>query len=91
MPINDSSPETLQSAPPPQAANEELPPQRLEIHIPWTTFIKVFVALLTAYAVYQPDAVFILAYALNPLPCIRNLMLAYRESRNRPAATESSQ
>lgn len=53
MPINDSSPETLQSAPPPQAANEELPPQRLEIHIPWTTFIKVFVALLTAYAVYM--------------------------------------
>ncbi len=55
----------------------------------WMSLIGAL--LLTAYAVYQPDAVFILAYALNPLPCIRNLMLAYRESRNRPAATESSQ
>jgi lipid-A-disaccharide synthase-like uncharacterized protein len=36
--------------------------------------------LLTAYAIYQPDAVFILAYALNPVPCIRNLMLAYRKT-----------
>jgi lipid-A-disaccharide synthase-like uncharacterized protein len=35
--------------------------------------------LLTAYAAYKPDAVFVFAYALNPIPAIRNLMLLYRK------------
>lgn len=33
-------------------AIEAAPPQRLEIHIPWLTFIKVFAALLLGYAIY---------------------------------------
>jgi len=37
------------AAPP---ANADAPPQRVEVHIPWVTFIKVFAALLTAYAIY---------------------------------------
>jgi lipid-A-disaccharide synthase-like uncharacterized protein len=37
--------------------------------------------LLTAYAAYKPDAVFVLAYALNPIPAIRNLMLQYRKKK----------
>jgi len=37
--------------------------------------------LLTAYAAYKPDAVFVLAYALNPIPAIRNLMLIYRKPK----------
>ena len=35
-----------------QPANADAPPQRVELHIPWITFIKVFAALLTAYAIY---------------------------------------
>ncbi len=34
--------------------------------------------LLTAYAAYKPDVVFILAYALAPIPVVRNLMLIRR-------------
>ncbi|MDZ4401765.1 AI-2E family transporter [Prosthecobacter sp.] len=43
------------NAPPPpssQAADEEIPPQQVELHIPWITFVKVAAALLAAYAVY---------------------------------------
>lgn len=36
----------------PAAPDEDTPPQRLELHIPWSTFIKVFIALVAAYAVY---------------------------------------
>ncbi|MCA8917092.1 MAG: lipid-A-disaccharide synthase N-terminal domain-containing protein [Planctomycetes bacterium] len=43
--------------------------------------------LLTAYAAYKPDAVFVLAYALNPIPAFRNLMLLYRK----PKQAESGQ
>lgn len=35
--------------------------------------------LLTAYAAYKPDVIFVLAYAISPLPIIRNLMLIYRK------------
>jgi lipid-A-disaccharide synthase-like uncharacterized protein len=35
--------------------------------------------LLTAYAAYKPDVVFILAYALTPVPIIRNLVLIRRK------------
>jgi lipid-A-disaccharide synthase-like uncharacterized protein len=41
--------------------------------------------MLTAYAAYKPDVVFILAYALTPIPIIRNLMLIHRK-RLEPAA-----
>ncbi|MEQ1751201.1 MAG: AI-2E family transporter [Prosthecobacter sp.] len=44
--------EANQHPPAIQATPEELPPQRVEIHIPWTTFIKVFAALLMAYAMH---------------------------------------
>lgn len=36
-----------------QAAVEDAPPQRLELHIPWVTFIKMFAAVLAAYALYM--------------------------------------
>ncbi len=36
-------------------------------------------ALLTAYAAYKPDVVFVLAYALAPVPIVRNLMLIHRK------------
>ena len=36
-----------------QAAVEDAPPQRLELHIPWVTFIMVFAAALAAYAIYM--------------------------------------
>lgn len=36
----------------PQAAATELLPQRVELHIPWSTFTKVFAAALGAYAIY---------------------------------------
>jgi lipid-A-disaccharide synthase-like uncharacterized protein len=42
--------------------------------------------LLTAYAAYKPDAVFVLAYALNPIPAARNLMLQYRKRREEAPA-----
>ncbi|MCB9893505.1 MAG: lipid-A-disaccharide synthase N-terminal domain-containing protein [Planctomycetes bacterium] len=38
-------------------------------------------ALLTAYAAYKPDVVFVFAYVLNPIPAIRNLMLLYRKPK----------
>ncbi|HBJ86186.1 MAG TPA: hypothetical protein DDZ88_20440 [Verrucomicrobiales bacterium] len=54
MPTSDSTPATatpadLTAAP---DADEEMPPQRVELHIPWLTFIKVAAVLLGAYAVY---------------------------------------
>lgn len=39
----------------------------------WMTILGT--VLLTAYAAYKPDPVFVLAYALSPVPAIRNLML----------------
>lgn len=41
--------------------------------------------LLTAYAAYKPDVIFVLAYAISPLPIIRNLMLIYRKPALTPA------
>jgi lipid-A-disaccharide synthase-like uncharacterized protein len=38
-------------------------------------------ALLLVYAVWREDVVFILAYALNPIPYARNLVLIRRERR----------
>ena len=43
----------MQEPPTPQTAAEDAPPQRLEIHIPLVTFIRVFAALLGAYAIYM--------------------------------------
>jgi len=37
--------------------------------------------LLTAYAVFKVDWVFMLAFALNPIPAVRNLMLQYRKPK----------
>ena len=42
----------LQEAPVMQAGAEADPTQRVELHIPWVTFIKVFAAALTAYAIF---------------------------------------
>ena len=50
MPTNDSTPAV--TPPATQATSPDTPPQRLEIHIPWVTFFKVFAAALVAYAVY---------------------------------------
>lgn len=54
MPTSDSNPATATTPDLPAvlAADEELPPQRLELHIPWITFVKVAAVLLVAYAVY---------------------------------------
>lgn len=51
MPTGDLDPVTTRT-PVIQASNEDAPPQRLEIHIPWVTFIKLFAAALSAYAAY---------------------------------------
>jgi predicted PurR-regulated permease PerM len=54
MPTSDSNPatSTTPSLPATLAVDEEPPPQRVELHIPWLTFIKVAAVLLAAYAVY---------------------------------------
>ncbi|RME75060.1 MAG: hypothetical protein D6776_03965 [Planctomycetota bacterium] len=44
--------------------------------------------LLLAYALWRRDIVFILAYALNPVPYARNLMLIYRRRRLDAAAPD---
>ena len=46
--------------------------------------------LLTAYAAYKPDVVFVLAYVLNPIPAIRNLMLIYRKPKTATETAEST-
>ena len=51
MPTGDFDPVTPKT-PAPQFAEDDVPPQRLEIHIPWVTFIKVFAAALFSYAAY---------------------------------------
>jgi predicted PurR-regulated permease PerM len=43
---------TNQSPPIIESVVPELPPQRVELHVSWSTFIKVFAAALVAYAVY---------------------------------------
>src|SRR6478735_8988901 len=43
-----TTPETTVSS----EANAHAPTRRMEIHIPWVTFIRVFAALLAAYATY---------------------------------------
>ncbi len=54
MPTSDSTPatSTTPGLPATLAVDEEPPPQRVELHIPWLTFIKVAAVLLAAYAVY---------------------------------------
>ncbi|GIW73355.1 MAG: hypothetical protein KatS3mg102_2897 [Planctomycetota bacterium] len=49
--------------------------------------------LLLTYALWRGDVVFIAAYALNPIPAVRNLVLIRREGRagagaGKPGATE---
>ncbi len=40
-------------APPiPPSPPEDLPPQRVDLHLPWATIIRVFAAALVAYAIY---------------------------------------
>lgn len=50
--IESHSPELTEQTSVNQPANVVTPPQRLELHIPLVTFIKVFAALLSAYAIY---------------------------------------
>lgn len=45
-----------------QAEIEEVPPQRLELHIPWITFVKVAAVLLAAYAVYVMWSLLLLVF-----------------------------
>lgn len=54
MPASDSNQvmAATQASQTTQAGGEEPAPQRLEIHIPLVTFIRVFAALLSAYALY---------------------------------------
>ena len=54
MSTSDSNQVTAAKQDPPTARTsvEVAPPQRLEIHIPLITFLKVFAALLAGYAIY---------------------------------------
>jgi predicted PurR-regulated permease PerM len=54
MPLDEATPAILALPEPPalQPAPEELPPPRVDLHIPWITFIKVFATGITAYAIY---------------------------------------
>ncbi len=54
MPAEDAKPATTAPPEPPatQPASRDAAPQRVDLHIPWVTFIKVFAAALTAYAIY---------------------------------------
>lgn len=45
--------------------------------------------LLTAYAIFKVDWVFMLAFALNPIPAVRNLMLIYRKPKPESSGTGS--
>ncbi len=51
LPTSDSNP--AQTPPASQAVAEEASPQRLELHIPWVTYIKAFAVLMAAYAAYM--------------------------------------
>lgn len=55
MPTNDLIPTTAVTKSPPtdDTANEETTTRRMEVHIPFVTFIKVFAALLIATAIYM--------------------------------------
>jgi predicted PurR-regulated permease PerM len=55
MPSNDFNQVTAATQEPQgtQTTAEETPSQRLEIHIPLSTFLKVFAALLSGYAIYK--------------------------------------
>lgn len=57
-------------------ASERLGTSTLPPTFWWMSIIGA--VMLTAYAVFKVDWVFILAYALNPIPAIRNLMLIRR-------------
>ncbi|MDB6003438.1 MAG: hypothetical protein JWR15_425 [Prosthecobacter sp.] len=54
MPPDDANPAPVALPEPPvsQPASEDLPSPRVDLHIPWVTFIKVFAAGLCGYAIY---------------------------------------
>ena len=54
MPDANANPATATppETPAPLPAAGAAPPQRVDVHIPWVTFIKVFAAALSAYATY---------------------------------------
>ena len=54
MPAEDTrlAIEALPESPSTQFASGDAPPQKVELHIPWITFVKVFAVGLTAYAIY---------------------------------------
>lgn len=59
-------------------------PQRLEIHIPLCTFLKVFAALLTAYAVYMLWPLLLLVFLALFLAVTLNAFVDWLEARGMP-------
>ena len=59
-------------------------PQRLEIHIPLRTFLKVFAALLTAYAVYMLWPLLLSVFLALFLAVTLNAFVNWLEARGMP-------
>ena len=75
---------TAVSAPEVLPPRQDVPPQRLEIHGPWQTFLKVFVALLIAYAVYTLWPLLLLVFLALFLAVTLNAFVVKLENKGWP-------
>lgn len=66
---------------PQQNSTDEEAPPRLELHIPWITFIKVFTAILMAYAVYLLWPLLLLVFLSLFLAVTLNAFTAWLDSK----------
>lgn len=83
MPTTDSSnvTETAQEAKATRDAAEVIPPQRLEIHIPLVTFIKVLATLVTGYAIYVLWPLLLLVFLALFLAVTLNAFVDWLDSK----------
>ena len=75
---SDSAPAASTALP---VSAEALPPQRLEVHIPWITFIKIFAAALTAYVSYTLWPLLLLVFLALFLAVTLHAFVAWLEVR----------
>lgn len=80
MPTGDLDPVTTKTLSP-QVAEEDGSPQRLEIHIPWVTFAKLFVAVLSAYAAYVLWPLLLLVFLALFLAVTLHAFVAWLDAR----------
>jgi predicted PurR-regulated permease PerM len=64
--------------------NDGIPSQRVELHVPWITFLKVLVALMVAYAVYVLWPLLMLVFLATFLAVTLHAFVEWLDAKRMP-------